>query len=109
MITVDLLTRAQGGKQLLVRFAGTVPDVDVFVVFCGSQQRHEVSTERRDNGTLTAIIPGTPSISVILHCCNHQQPCIPSTNPLGWLLEPEPSLSSQTISHLTPRKVRVYS
>ena len=73
MITVDLLSRVQGGKQLLVRFAGTVPDVDVFVVFCGSQQRHEVSTERQDNGTLTAIIPGTPCICVITYtsyCCS---------------------------------------
>lgn len=64
MITVDLLLRAQGGKQLVVRFAGTVPDVEVFVVFCGSQQRHEVSTVRQDNGTFTAIIPGTPCTSV---------------------------------------------
>ena len=73
MITVDLLTRAQGGKLLLVRFAGTVPDVDMFVVFCGSQQRHEVSTERQDNGTLTAIIPGASCVSVITYtsyCCN---------------------------------------
>lgn len=64
MITVDFLPRAQGGKQLVVRFAGTVPDVEVFVVFCGSQQRHEVSTERQDNGTFTAIIPGMPCTSV---------------------------------------------